>query len=259
MKTHSTLSALALALAGMTVAGLAQAQSAEAPFFGGTSDAARVGVGKSDVSAGTVHTPGLAGISVQASGITLQVDFRGLSQYSGPGPIYQLNMPADPDHPGNLGVFTFARAGSGDVWFGEWSANGNVGAGDHTVYYVGDTTGTTVPTSGTASYAVTGINNSGSGSVLSGNFTANFSTNRLSGSLTRSGSSTVNTLALGSSTLVNYVTINPSTATFSGAARADATAGTVEGRFYGANAAALAGMATFADRSKNVAFGGGKL
>lgn len=258
MKTQRKLSTLALALAAMSVAGLAQAQSAEAPFFGGTSNDVNVKVGKSDVSAGTVHTPGLAGISVKASGIDLQVDFQGLSRYSGTGPVYQLSMPADADHPNNLGVFTFARAGTGDVWFGEWSSTGNVSTGDHTVYYVGDTTGTTLPTSGTATYAVTGINNSGGGSVLSGNFTANFSTNRLSGSLTRTGSSTVNTLALGSSALVNYVSINPTSASFSGAARADATAGTVEGRFYGANAAALAGIATFADRSKDVAFGGAR-
>ncbi len=258
MKTQRKLVILSVALAALSVAGLAQAQSTEAPFLGGTSDSSKVRIGKSDVSAGTVHTPGLAGISVQASGIDLQVDFQGLSRYSGTGPVYQLNMPADADHPGNLGVFTFARAGSGDVWFGEWSSTGNVSAGDHTVYYVGDTTGTTLPTSGTASYAVTGLNNSGSGSVLNGTFTANFSTNRLSGSLTRTGSSTVNTLALGSSTLVNYVSINPSTATFSGVARADSTAGTVEGRFYGGNAAALAGIATFADRSKDVAFGGAR-
>lgn len=260
MTVQRKLSTLALALAAMAATGLAQAS--EEPFFGGSSNEAYIKVGKSDVDVYPIHTPGRAGISVYTSGIDLQVDFQGLSTASTLiGSVYTLSSPIlDPYHPSGMGVFAFSRAGSGDVWFGEWSGNGDITDGTHTAYYVGDTTGTSLPSGGKVKYAVTGINGSGAGSVLSGTFTANFNTNRLSGKLTRTGSSTINKLTLGKNSSQNYVTIDPLTATFSGKARADTTSqkGTVEGRFYGANAAALAGMATFADSSKDVAFGGGK-
>jgi len=53
--------------------------------------------------------------------------------------------------------------------------------------------------------------------------------------------------------------INSADASFSGAAVANSSAvGTSEGHFYGADAAALAGIAKFANRDYDTAFGGAK-
>ncbi|SUJ08698.1 Uncharacterised protein [Sphingomonas paucimobilis] len=85
--------------------------------------------------------------------------FPGLSLYAAPdlNGVRHLNMATSDvaDH-SSYGDFRFARVGTADLWFGEWSQTGNASAGDHTVYYVGNTSGTTVPTSGTATYAVKG-------------------------------------------------------------------------------------------------------
>jgi len=125
----------------------------------------------------------------------------------------------------------------------------------HTVYYAGDNTNTTVPTAGTATYTVAGINGSAS-NLLTGNFTANFGAGTLEGSLTGTGT-TVSNLTL------DGVTFNPGSAAFSGFAIANGTAGlddsgAVQGHFFGANAAALAGIAKFDNVSYNTAFGGAK-
>jgi hypothetical protein len=57
-------------------------------------------------------------------------------------------------------------------------------------------------------------------------------------------------------------TINASNASFSGAAVAVAAgtvaSGSASGNFYGANAASLAGIATFANNQYNAAYGGTK-
>ncbi|MEJ8630378.1 hypothetical protein P0F65_12030 [Sphingomonas sp. I4] len=121
-----------------------------------------------------------------------RVDFQGLSLYAVPdlNGVRHLNMASSntQDH-SSYGDFRFARVGSADLWFGEWSQTGNATAGDHTVYYVGNTSGTTVPTSGTATYAVKGISDYGNTGALTGTLTANFgsgTSGTLSGSLANS-------------------------------------------------------------------------
>lgn len=154
-----------------------------------------------------------------------------------------------------LGVWNFKQVGSSDIWFGEWSKETKVngaytGQGDsstRTVFYAGDDMGTTVPTSGTADYTVTGINN---GDALSGTYTANFTAGTLQGEL--SGSGTVTNLVIDA-------TFGAGNATFSGDAVANSTVdGTTSGQFFGANAASLAGIAKFTDRQYDTAFGGVK-
>lgn len=157
--------------------------------------------------------------------------------------------------------------GSG-VYFGEWapraagtpptnSTNLNMGSSDRTVWYVGDNAVTATPNLASVNYNVIGINQTGtdaSGNVLAGGLptspnlyrgtlTANYNngsvTNALTGSLTRSGSATININA----------TIN-STGQFSGNG--------AEGRFYN-NANALAGIYTGGGTAaSHVAFGGSR-
>ncbi len=265
MSSNRKLSSLALALLAVVSAGSASAQTKT--FNGATSDDPTntyVKVGESDVNGGPHHS-GYAGIGVQSTGVDTQVDFQGLATYGGSNAVKVLSYPYDPTSPHpDLGVFAFSKVGTADVWFGEWSADGSPNYSNRQVYYIGDNTNVTLPGSGTATYTVAGINQYNGTStaagtnLLTGTFTADFSTNHLSGSLTRTGSSTVNTLALGS-VVTPYVTINPSTATFSGLARANSVVGTTSGSFFGANATALAGIATFTGNSQyNTAFGGTK-
>jgi len=155
----------------------------------------------------------------------------------------------DPSHD-NIGYFDFVQAGTESVFFGEWSQTGEEGDSSYAVYYAG-TAGdvvNTLPTQ-TATYTVVGINQ---GNALNGTLTATFGgDNILAGNLFNS------TLSL--DILAN---IDPSDASFSGAAFANIgngqVAGGSEGHFFGDAAAALAGLAIFDDLSLNTAFGGTK-
>ncbi len=154
--------------------------------------------------------------------------------------------------------------GSG-VYFGEWAprvsgasgTNLNMTSADRTVWYVGDNAVTATPNLASVNYNVIGINQTGtdaSGNVLAGGLptspnlyrgtlTANYNngsvTNALTGSLTRTGSATININAA----------IN-STGQFSGNG--------AEGRFYN-NANELAGIYTGGGTAaSHVAFGGSR-
>ena len=245
------------------LAGLATALTAgpaEAQFAGGSSDTSKVTVGVSNVNGGP-HVEGRAGIAVPGTE-GRRVDFQGLSLYALPdlNGARHLNMASSDtaDH-SSYGDFRFAQVGSADLWFGEWSQTGNAAAGDHTVYYVGNTSGTTVPTSGTATYAVKGISDYANKGALTGTLTANFasgSSGTLSGSL--ANASTGAGVNIGTARIIG--------ATFSGTGAVAtqsggtvASGGTVSGRFFGADAAALAGTVRFDSlRQHDTAFGGTK-
>lgn len=186
---------------------------------------------------GLIHA-GLAGSYDAATGI-----------YQFAGSDLSWLPPTAPDHTG-LGVWAFKQVNS-DLLIGNWATEvGTTKTADpatYTVFYIGDDTGTTVPTSGTADYTVTGINN---GDALSGTYTANFTAGTLQGEL--SGSGTVTNLVIDA-------TFGAGNATFSGDAVANSTVdGTTSGQFFGANAASLAGIAKFTDRQYDTAFGGVK-
>lgn len=165
-------------------------------------------------------------------------------------------IPGMPDH-SKLGRMSFAQVGNNDVWFGEWAdvaagaANGSAGS-NRTVFYSGVGKTTNLPTSGTATYTVKGINNhvAHNTAVLQGQLTADFGNNRLNGTLSRSDLSIT----------INNATINTADASFSGAAKANGSInGTTQGHFYGNQGAALAGIAKFNGNSQlDTAFGGTK-
>ncbi|BCI69243.1 hypothetical protein SUS17_1726 [Sphingomonas sp. S17] len=243
-------------LAAVLTSGAAQAQ-----FAGGSSDTGKVTVGASDVNGGP-HVAGRAGIGVPGTN-GRRVDFQGLSLYAAPdlNGVRHLNMATSDvaDH-SSYGDFRFARVGTADLWFGEWSQTGNASAGDHTVYYVGNTSGTTVPTSGTATYAVKGISDYANKGALTGTLTANFGSGT-SGTLTGSlaNASTGAGVSIGTATIQSNATFTGTGATATQSGSTVASNGLVNGRFFGADAAALAGTIRFASaRQHDTAFGGTK-
>lgn len=265
MKAIIVKTALGAAVLSMSLAGVVQA----APFAGDVSDGTYISVGESIVNAGP-HQSGLAGIGIEAGGMTKDqiVDIRFLAGFAPvSGALHydavakQLDMTGtgpDPDHTG-LGYFTFVGVGdtSDDVWYGEWSWSGPSGFTDRAMFYVGDKDGVSMPSSGTATYSVNGLNefaaNGSNGNELHGTLTANFGNGDLSGSFQN------NVLGIA-------INADISNSSFSGNAMAYDPAnndailtlnGVSKGEFYGDQAAFLAGMATFVNNSQyDTSFGG---
>ncbi len=165
------------------------------------------------------------------------------------------NIPRMPDH-SHLGRLSYSKVGNMDVYFGDWSAVpsgaavGTKGT-NYTAFYSGTGRTTNLPTTGTATYTVKGINqyHAQNSAVLNGTLTADFSSNKLSGSLKNSGL----TIA------INNAAIKTAEASFSGNATANGTAGTTRGHFFGNQGAAIAGVAEFGrNHAYNTAFGGTK-
>lgn len=246
MKTINALTVIALTLG---VSGMASAtQSA-------ISDTTYIKVG------GTTSTPGdhpgtqgAPGIGVKAFYHGAMVGFSGLNAMvaDDANGVTSITPAMMPDTHSEFGHFDFAKVSGQEVYFGEWSQNGTTNDPTRSVYYSGDDTGTTMPTGGTANYAVKGINNYDGSNLLTGTLTANFGTQKLTGSISNSA------LAVAID-----ATVNASTASFGGTAKATVsgidTQGLTQGHFFGADAAALAGIATFAGNSQHdTAFGGAK-
>lgn len=251
---YARFKTIALSLAASTLL----AGTAHAGIYGESSDTSSARVGTSTVVGGP-HTAGKPGISVEATGFGNLVDFAGLQASVGTdgSGVSNVNAPTSTitDH-SQIGVFHFAKVGSANLYFGEWSQTSSVSAGDHTVYYVGDDGGTTtVPTSGTATYSVNGISDYANKGLLTGTFTANFGAATLTGSIANSGSGYTVNIGTADIDGVNIIGDGAS-ATLSGTTVA--SGGDVSGRFYGSNAAALAGIVTFSSNQYDTAFGGTK-
>ena len=157
------------------------------------------------------------------------------------------NMPSwVPGFHNKLGNFAFKQIADQEVYFGEWTANGKSELKDRVVYYAGNNKTTNMPSTGTAVYAVKGINHNSNMNqeILSGNLIANFAQKKLNGKLTKSN-------------MTLEIKANIKGAGFNGDAFANRLPGKTKGQFFGSNAASLAGIATFAsDHSKDTAFGG---
>jgi hypothetical protein len=245
--SHLKAFGLSLAISG-AISG-AMAGAAHAQVVGESSDTTKVKIGVSTVSAGSIHVPGRVGVNVPSMLPTQYIDFQGLQGILGTdanGVTSFVNTTqATTDH-SKYGRFDYAKVGSHDVYYGEWSQTGGTGA----------TADASVPTSGTATYAVKGISNyAGSGAQLTGNFTANFGAGTLTGSIQNAALK----VDIGTADIVGSQVIGLGTATASNAATSAtlASGGDVSGQFFGSAAQALAGVATFAgSRQYDTAFGG---
>lgn len=248
-----TYSLSLLALAAFSIVGAAQAQSivgAQSPRVGNQH---YITVGKSEINGGP-HRANRAGIGVSGG---RKVDFQGLSLHSTKVSTAGVIVHTLPPQHGGTGGFSFIKAGAGDVWFGEWSRDGRPGFNNRQVFYVGNRAGTTLPTSGTANYAVRGVNKFTGANLLRGTVRANFATRRLSGSLQNDAFR----LNLGTSTFNTAGAISGRTATARslGNNAVLANRGQVRGQFFGANAASLAGIVSFAGKSQyDTSFGGSR-
>ncbi|MBK0000480.1 Slam-dependent surface lipoprotein [Erwinia sp. S38] len=160
-----------------------------------------------------------------------------------------------PDH-SKLGVWSFAKVGTQDVWFGEWDGESTTGAigtktaGTHTVFYAGENgnVATTLPTAAPVSYSIKSINQF-NGTLPTSTLTANFNTK------VASSSGDINFTGGTISTVGTDVRL---AATSVGVLSASGTGGTLDGKFFGTGASAVAGIVKFADRNKDTAFGGTK-
>ncbi|WP_340609292.1 Slam-dependent surface lipoprotein [Xenorhabdus bharatensis] len=161
--------------------------------------------------------------------------------------IHNIAMAGAPGTHGGMGVFHFSKVANEEVYFGEWSQTGQANDNTHTVYYAGKDVTTNIPTDGTATYTVTGINQYSGNNALSGTFTADFGEKTLVGSMAN------NTMEIGIDARIQ------SDAKFTGRALTEDLVGKTEGHFFGDNASSLAGYAKFdGDHSKDTAFGGSK-
>ena len=266
------------ALKRYTLAALAAALfagPAHAGIVGASSDDTKVKYGASTVDAVDPNDPtkkrhikgqrpGM-GVATLPGGVKAKVDFQTLQRYApaDSNGVTSLSYNAQymPETHAKMGVFHFAKVSGADVYFGEWSQTSKFKDGTHTVYYAGDDKGTTVPTSGSATYAVKGISNYGSKGLLSGTFFATFSGSdgSLEGSLSngKSGADRYS-LDIGIVDILG-AQLSGNGAKFTYGNEPAVPNGVVRGRFFGANAKALAGIATFKDnRQFDTAFGGAK-
>ena len=243
-----------LKISTISVAMLGLSPFVHADFDGAISDNSLRQVGESQLSIPLFHAEGKAGIG-RVGG--QRVDFDGLA-----GNVFSSSYR---NEDGGKGIHTsgskhfgsshynFAQVANQDIWFGEWyEGKQDQGYNNRTVYYIGDNAGTTVPTSGTATYNITGINKFSGGNKLTGTFNANFGAQTLTGAITNGGLN-----------IDINAQINAATASFNGVATATKnsaiTVGSSQGHFFGANAAALAGFAKFGTNSQlDTAFGGEK-
>jgi len=236
------------------------ASHSQAGVVGASSNTDNIQVGTSNVPF-PPHTVGRAGISVPATSSSGLVDLQGLSSYGiiDSNGIYTLSFPyvGAPTSHNDLGVFNFAKVGTADVWYGEWSPTGEVADANRTVYYSGANADTSVPSAGTATYDVTATNNyylSGN-ALLTGTLTADFGAATLSGSMTNSlyginiGTTTINSDAsvtgagTASATMLGFIPL--------------ASGGDVSAQFYNGQVD-LAGMVDFNGTIFDTAFGGTK-
>lgn len=247
-------------LSAASLAALAWSGTAQAQIVGGSSDTSKVVVGTSNVDAGP-HNPGLPGIAVPQTGLDQLVDFNFLYML---GPdnngVVTIDAPSGaPDSHDSMGVFHFAKVSGQDVYFGEWSQTGSMANNDHAVYYVGSnpTSIAQRPAAGEATYTVTGISDYANRGLLNGTFTADFTSNfggTLEGSLTNGSGYTVD---IGTANIAAGIITGTGGSVTDGATTVNN--GTVAGRFYGAGAAALAGLVKFTGNAKyDTAFGGTK-
>ncbi|MBE8597602.1 Slam-dependent surface lipoprotein [Xenorhabdus sp. BG5] len=192
---------------------------------------------------------GAPGIGVSSIGGGKLIGFSSLTRMAptDSNGIHNISRAGAPGSHGGMGVFHFSKVANADVYFGEWSQTGQAGDSTHTVYYAGKDITTNIPTDGTATYTVTGINQYSGDNALAGTFTADFGEKTLVGSMENTAMTIDISANIGAD------------AKFNGIAITDDLVGSTSGHFFGDNASSLAGYAKFADDdTKDTAFGGSK-
>ncbi|WP_273575495.1 Slam-dependent surface lipoprotein [Xenorhabdus anantnagensis] len=237
----AALGALGFMAQAQAAVGFGQSQKETTPHI-------TVGATQSSSSShgGVGNEPGIGVSSVYDGKL---IGFAGLTRMApaDSNGIHNISMAGAPGSHGGMGVFHFSKVANADVYFGEWSQTGKADDNTHTVYYAGKDITTNIPTDGTATYTITGINQYSGDNALSGTFTADFGEKTLIGSLANTAMTIDIDANIGSD------------AKFEGIAATDDLIGTSTGHFFGDSASSLAGYAKFEDDStKDTAFGGSK-
>lgn len=243
-----------------------------APFSGATTDPTKtyIQVGTSNYPGYPVFVPGKAGFSVFTSGHGVMFDFNGFSQGipADASGVHVLGSPVvvsggGPTPHYGSGVFNFSRVGTGDVWFGEWSENGNMTSSyystpytNRTAFYIGDNADTDVVTGlarlgGLVEYQMSGMNKYGANDLLTGTFTADFDILELYGSLSNASM----TLELGTAYINSNASVTGHSAYVVGTS---ATGGILRAQFFNGHQD-LAGIIRFTDSNYSdysTSFGG---
>ncbi|MDQ9010728.1 Slam-dependent surface lipoprotein [Acinetobacter gerneri] len=216
--------------------------------------------GEKSQSFGLILSDTAVAVGVQGSFGNAPMDFSHLKAFgANANGVYHFagsDIPVS-SHQG-LGVWDFKQVGAKDIYFGEWAKEGQDSAGNytkqadsatHTVFYIGNNADSSITSTGSATYTVSGLNG---GNYYAGSYNANFATSTLTGSLSN-GTDTFN---LGTASIGSDAKINGNNASWSGA-NLNATAGKVSGQFFNSQQD-LAGIASFADSKNDIAFGGSK-
>lgn len=199
-----------------------------------------------------ISTPGFTSAHITLGGTT-KISETWKNNYAYNTAVYAYRQISNPQagYP-EFGGEVIAKVAGSEVYFGEWaprkigtqpdhSTDLNLTHANRTVWYSGENPTTAMPTLVNAKYNVVGLKqyNPGSGSgVTSGVLTANY------GSGTGSITGTLGTLNFAGTRI-------SSNGTF-------ARGSNIEGRFYGSNAQALAGIYKGASSADNIAFGGAR-
>ncbi|EKT60956.1 Slam-dependent surface lipoprotein [Providencia sneebia] len=190
---------------------------------------------------------GEPGIGVKSIKNGKLISFAGLTRMApaNTDDVHVISMPNSPNAPKshrNMGVFNFAQVADAEVYFGEWSQTGEITDISHTSYYSGKDITTNMPTGGTATYSIKGINQYAGGPLLQGHLNADFGAKTLKGN-------------------IDAVSINAKikdNATFRGLAEIGELQGKAKGHFFGDQAKHISGITQFSDHSKDIAFGGSR-
>lgn len=248
------------------IALLAISSSANAAIVGDESYNASIEVGPATFVDGLppMSGPGI-GVNIASLSLIQKASFTTLQTLGSTttmtaGPISKLTTltPAGSPHP--IGYFNFAQISGQDVFFGEWTNNNNVATGNHAVYYIGRDGDTSLTKTGTVKYDMRGISNYQSQGLMIGEFTADFTSKKMTGNLyTPTFSYAIN---IGTVNINNDASIASGT---SGATKAFAYVsgymvawdGVINGKFFN-NQESLAGFIKFPMelRQYDTAFGG---
>ncbi|WEK31535.1 MAG: hypothetical protein P0Y58_04870 [Candidatus Pseudomonas phytovorans] len=238
-------------LMAVGTAGIAMPTS-NSPTLADTSKVVSFAAGPINQTNAVIATPGFTSAHITLGGAT-KISETWKNNYAYNTAVYAYRQISNPQEGfPEFGGEVIAKVTGNEVYFGEWaprktgtqpdnSTDLNLSSSSRAVWYSGENPTTAMPTLVNAKYNVVGVKqyNPGTGAgVTSGVLTANYG----SGSGTITG--TVGTLNFAGTSIASNGTF--------------ARSSNIEGRFYGANAQALAGIYKGATAASNIAFGGAK-
>ncbi len=233
----------------MPIAANANAASAIVDFQGGPIKQTNIAIGSNSYGTGYIKMKGVKQSQTWKAALPYGTD------------VYAYRQIADTKPPfPRFGGEVIAKVSGQDVYFGEWAPKAagkpvenstelNMDSVQRTVWYVGANPTTSMPKLTNAKYNVTGIRK-----FDPANPTAHVSTGQLTANYTGGSGGSLTGALKGGGADVNF---SGTTIAANGTFQNDAS--TIQGRFYGDAANALAGMYKTGTPGNDVAFGGARV